>query len=158
MATLNVITGNAVQPIKTPAIIAHVCNDAGKWGAGFTGAINRRWKAPEAMYRAWHRERRGERLILGELQIVQVNSSLWVANMVAQYGIRRSPGGTPPIRYNALQTALERVGSVAIMAEASVHMPRIGCGLAGGTWDRVEPLIREALVAEGVDVWVYDLP
>jgi hypothetical protein len=35
-------------------------------------------------------------------------------------------------------------------------MPRIGCGLAGGRWDRVEPLVRVALVHRGVSVTVYD--
>jgi hypothetical protein len=35
-------------------------------------------------------------------------------------------------------------------------MPRIGCGLAGGTWDKIEPLIRETLCAAGVPVTVYD--
>ncbi|SEQ20797.1 hypothetical protein SAMN04487983_1003320 [Streptomyces sp. yr375] len=35
-------------------------------------------------------------------------------------------------------------------------MPRIGCGLAGGTWSRVEPLVAERLVERGVAVTVYD--
>jgi hypothetical protein len=37
-------------------------------------------------------------------------------------------------------------------------MPRIGCGLAGGTWDRVEPVLESTLAAAGVEVVVYDLP
>jgi O-acetyl-ADP-ribose deacetylase (regulator of RNase III) len=48
---------------------------------------------------------------------------------------------------------------VAIKAaelDASVHMPRIGCGLAGGDWSRVEPLILRRLVERGVAVTVYD--
>ncbi|MEU2680946.1 hypothetical protein ABZ638_29070 [Streptomyces sp. NPDC007107] len=40
---------------------------------------------------------------------------------------------------------------------ASVHMPRIGCGLAGGTWARVEPLVTGRLVARGIEVTVYDV-
>ncbi len=35
-------------------------------------------------------------------------------------------------------------------------MPRIGCGLAGGTWARIEPLITTTLCAQDVDVTVYD--
>lgn len=34
-------------------------------------------------------------------------------------------------------------------------MPRIGCGLAGGTWARVEEVISKTL--EGIPVTVYDL-
>jgi len=33
-------------------IIVHVCNDLGKWGKGFVLAISKRWKEPEATYRA----------------------------------------------------------------------------------------------------------
>jgi hypothetical protein len=39
-----------------------------------------------------------------------------------------------------------------------IHMPRIGCGLAGGTWDQIEPFLEEHLVSTGFDVRVYDLP
>lgn len=35
-------------------------------------------------------------------------------------------------------------------------MPRIGCGLAGGKWSRIEPLITERLVKRGVKATVYD--
>jgi hypothetical protein len=39
---------------------------------------------------------------------------------------------------------------------ASVHMPRIGCGLAGGRWERIEPLITRRLSEHGIAVTVYD--
>ena len=39
-----------------------------------------------------------------------------------------------------------------------IHMPRIGCGLAGGNWDQIEPLLEEHLAMAGFDVRVYDLP
>jgi len=37
-------------------------------------------------------------------------------------------------------------------------MPRIGCGLAGGTWDRIEPLLHRTLTVAGIAVTVYDFP
>jgi O-acetyl-ADP-ribose deacetylase (regulator of RNase III) len=39
---------------------------------------------------------------------------------------------------------------------ASVHMPRIGCGLVGGEWTEVEPLIEQHMVVAGVPLTVYD--
>lgn len=39
---------------------------------------------------------------------------------------------------------------------ASVHLPRIGCGLSCGRWDRVEPLIVAALCDRDIPVTVYD--
>jgi hypothetical protein len=35
-------------------------------------------------------------------------------------------------------------------------MPRIGCGLAGGNWSEIEPLIEQFLCGPGVAVSVYD--
>jgi hypothetical protein len=35
-------------------------------------------------------------------------------------------------------------------------MPRIGCGLAGGEWSRVEPLILSHLSDQGLAVTIYD--
>ncbi|MGW4499908.1 hypothetical protein ACWENR_15015 [Micromonospora sp. NPDC004336] len=39
---------------------------------------------------------------------------------------------------------------------ASVHMPRIGCGLAGGTWTRMEPIVVRTLCERDIAVTVYD--
>jgi O-acetyl-ADP-ribose deacetylase (regulator of RNase III) len=64
----------------------------------------------------------------------------------------------PPILYEAVREALAELARFARSEGASVHMPRIGCGLAGGTWDRIEPLICQTLVATGVETVVYDLP
>lgn len=47
-------TGDATQPEGTgPRVLVRVCNDQGLWGAGFVLALSRRFKAPEAAYRAW---------------------------------------------------------------------------------------------------------
>jgi hypothetical protein len=37
-------------------------------------------------------------------------------------------------------------------------MPRIGTGLAGGSWPVVEEIIGETLTQAGIRVTVYDLP
>ncbi|MFB7781699.1 macro domain-containing protein [Streptomyces vinaceus] len=156
MEELRIITGDATGPqAKGPKIIAHVCNDIGGWGKGFVLALSKRWPEPERDYRAWHRGRSGNDFGLGALRVVQVRADIWVANMVAQRGIRTGSGG-PPIRYEALERCLAALGGEALGLGASVHMPRIGCGLAGGKWERVEPLVREALCARGVAVTVYD--
>ncbi|MFF0214084.1 macro domain-containing protein [Streptomyces vinaceus] len=156
MEELRIIAGDATGPqAKGPKIIAHVCNDIGGWGKGFVLALSKRWPEPERDYRAWHRSRSSNDFGLGALRLVRVRADIWVGNMVAQRGIRTGSGG-PPIRYDALERCLAALGGEALGLGASVHMPRIGCGLAGGKWERVEPLVREALCARGVAVTVYD--
>lgn len=154
--TITYLTGDATVPqANGVCIIAHVCNDIGAWGAGFVLAISKRWREPERAFRAWHRERANNDFALGAVQFVGVNAELWVANMVGQRDIRHGAEG-PPIRYEAVAACLGKVAVKAAELGASVHMPRIGCGLAGGTWDRIEPLILAELTGQGVPVHVYD--
>lgn len=79
------------------------------------------------------------------------------AAIIGQHGLKRA-GGVPPVRYPAIRQGLAAVREHAEKLDASVHMPRIGCGLAGGDWETVEQLITSELSAYGVDVTVYDLP
>jgi len=151
-------TGDAARPSRPgPAIIAHVCNDLGAWGKGFVTALSARWPQPEAAYRQWARSGiwRAEPFVLGGVQIVDIPDTPWmVANMVAQHGLGRN-NRLPPIRYGALETCLHKLQNLAHFLAASIHMPRIGCGLAGGRWEKVEPLIVKILW--DLDVFVYDL-
>lgn len=150
-------TGDATQPIgDDPKIIAHVCNDIGGWGRGFVMALSNRWSEPERMYRRWYSERRSNDFGLGAVQLVSVDEELWVANMIGQRDVRRVDG-VPPIRYDALAECLRSLADHAAERNASVHMPRIGAGLAGGDWKRIEGIILEQL-AVSVPVTVYDQP
>ncbi|MEU3217321.1 macro domain-containing protein [Streptomyces sp. NPDC006971] len=156
MSEITYIRGDATAPQGSGVkLIAHVCNDLGGWGKGFVLAVSRRWPEPEAAYRRWHRERAGNDFALGAAQFVQVSPYIWVANMVGQRGMRRGSKGVP-VRYEAIDTALGLVADRAIALGASVHMPRIGCGLAGGTWSRIEPLLENRLLSRGLAVTVYD--
>ena len=151
------IKGDATCPqAKGVKLICHICNDSGGWGKGFVLAISRRWMLPERTYREWYNDRRDNGFGLGAVQFVQVEPYIWVANMVAQRGTKRGSKG-PPIRYEAVRECLEKVAERATELKASIHMPRIGCGLAGGEWSRIEPLIVESLCRRGLSVTVYDL-
>jgi hypothetical protein len=132
-----------------------VNNDIGAWGSGFVLAVSKRWPEPEQDYREWFTE--NPRPALGQVSLVRVEDDLWVANMIAQRGIRWIDG-VPPIRYGALECCLEWVAEEALSLGASVHGPRFGSALAGGDWRRIEDIIQRELVNRGVDVTIYDLP
>ncbi len=150
--------GDATLPVGDGAkIIVHVCNDIGGWGAGFVLAVSRRWPEPEDDYRRWYEQRAHDDFRLGAARLVPVEPDLWVANIIGQHGVDPGPDG-PPIRYGALEEGLMTVSATAAAMNASVHMPRIGCGLAGGEWHVVEPIIERSLCAAGIAVVVYDLP
>jgi O-acetyl-ADP-ribose deacetylase (regulator of RNase III) len=150
MAKIQYLQGDATSPqAKGNKIVAHICNDLGGWGKGFVLAVSRRWSGPEAAYRAWHRNRAANDFGLGAVQLVQVKPDIWVANMIGQHGMKTGSNG-PPIRYEAVDKCLQKLADFASEESASIHMPRIGCGLAGGRWERIEPLIESALSSRGI--------
>lgn len=156
MATIRYLQGDATQPQATGnRIIAHICNDQGGWGKGFVAALSKHWGGPEAAYRSWYQDRPGNDFGLGAIRLVPVEPDLWVANLVAQHGDRATSEG-PPIRYEAVRTCLRKLAQEAAKRGASVHMPRIGCGLAGGSWEEIEPIISDELTSKGIEVTVYD--
>ncbi|KPE50520.1 macro domain-containing protein [Chryseobacterium indologenes] len=147
--------GDATAPeTEGNKIIAHICNDIGGWGKGFVTAISKKWKEPENEYRQWFKK--GEDFYLGEIQLVKVEDGIWISNMIAQHKIITSSGGIPPIRYDAVEKCLEKLAEAALQINATIHMPRIGCGLAGGKWEKIEPLIEKTLLKNNLGVYVYD--
>jgi len=152
---INYLIGSAVYP-KVPGnkVIAHVCNDVGAWGSGFVVSISKRWKDPAADYKKWFYS--GEPFELGKVQIVETEEDCFVANMIGQYKLR-SLKNLVPLKYDALENCLNTVAEFAIKNNASVHMPRIGCGRAGGDWDKVERIIEKTLCDRNIVVYVYDI-
>ena len=166
------VTGDATRPPEGPGakIIAHVANDAGGWGRGFVTALSRRWTEPERAYREWYKQKHSTdfekttgKFGLGESQLVSVQGSMWiqntetsgsihVLNMIAQEGFGAS--AEPRIRYPALALCLRHLDRFARDLGATVHAPRIGCGLGGGEWPRVAALVERLVSAP---VFIYDL-
>jgi O-acetyl-ADP-ribose deacetylase (regulator of RNase III) len=157
MTAITYKVGDATAPkAEGNRVICHICNDVGGWGKGFVVALSRRWPGPEADFRRWYAGRADNDFALGAVRLVQVEPDTWVANLVGQHGLKAA-GGKPPIRYEAVGAGLVTLAREAARLGATVHMPRIGCGLAGGTWDRIEPIIRRTLCQAGIEVFVYDL-
>ncbi|MDX6180766.1 macro domain-containing protein [Flavobacterium sp. Fl-77] len=155
MKDIKYTKGDATSPQSDDnKIIVHICNDIGGWGKGFVMAISKRWKKPEEQYREWFKSKDG--FELGKVQFVQVEEDLWVANLIGQHKINKDENGNAPIRYDAIEDGLKEVASFAKENKASVHMPRIGCGLAGGKWEEIEPIILKILSDNDSEVTVYD--
>src|SRR5690606_27900392 len=136
------------------------------WGKGFVMALSKKWPEPEHNYRRWHRAismRNTETgssptLTLGLVQFVLVeDKDVTVANLVGQRGVRTKHNPSP-VSYEAIEAGFKRIRDAFwnMTPKYSIHMPRIGCGLAGGEWNRIEPLIEKHL--HEFEVYVYDLP
>jgi len=147
---IHYVKGDATRPdTRTGVLLCHVVNDIRAWGAGFTRAVTARWPHVEEAYRA-------AGLRLGETQIVAAARNVYVANICAQAGLASALERTP-LRYDALQAGLLYAAGWCDGTGFSAHMPKLGAGLAGGDWSRIELLIKAAFGRCPRPVWVYAL-
>jgi O-acetyl-ADP-ribose deacetylase (regulator of RNase III) len=152
------VHGDAAEPRgEGTRIIAHVVNDkTANWGGhGFAPHLRSRFPQAQDDFRVWAHERGG--LDLGEIHLTEVDAGLFVCSMVAQRGYARSAPKIP-LRYGALDQCLVALGRQARDHEASVHMPMIGAGQAGGDWGVIRELIGARLLGEATSVLIYLLP
>lgn len=156
-ARLSFLVGDATAPRGDGhRIIAHVVNDkTPNWGAGFGLAVRKKWPGVQDSFRTWAISTPNA-LKLGNIYHIQVDEKTTVFQMVCQHGYGPSP--MPRLRYAALKTCLDQLADFAKEIAATVHMPRIGSGQAGGAWGLVQQLIDEVICARGFPVTIYDLP
>lgn len=152
------VDGDALQPRGTGVrLVAHVIPDTNSiWGGnGFASQLRRRfpdvWTSFKTETASRHQSPK-----LGEVFIGSMTDGVCVAHMVAQRGIGAS--STQRLRYSALAECLTSVRLTAQKLGASVHMPRVGTGHGGASWDIVKELIAEELVDKGVPTTVYRWP
>lgn len=148
---INYVIGDATNPQgKGMKMIVHISNNKNKWGAGFVMALSKKWSEPEQTYRNMINHK------LGNISLATVEDDIIVVNMVAQDDVASNiTNGISPIRYDALIKTLRDANLIAANSNMSIHMPRIGTGLAGGKWCIIEKIIEETMT---VPVTVYDLP
>ena len=110
---------------------------------------------PEHEYRAWAGGKITDpAFVLGAVQLVPVTGDIAVANLIGQSGCGYR-NGVPPIRYEAIAAGLTRLIEVARTQSASVHMPKMGAGLAGGDWGIIEGIVARTLSEANIPVFVY---
>jgi O-acetyl-ADP-ribose deacetylase (regulator of RNase III) len=151
------IRGDATNPPHRHhfRVVAQVVNDrAAMWGGGFALVIRKKWPGVQESFQSWAEN--GANLQLGKVHVASVDESTAVFSMVCQHGYGPSP--KPRIRYAHLKACLDRLATFALQKQASVSIPRIGCGQAGGSWEIVRELIDYTLCRQGIHVTVYDPP
>jgi hypothetical protein len=155
--SITYIRGNALEPRGTgPRIIAQIVNDkTPNWGAGFGRAVRNIYPSVQKDFKDWAMLN-PDMLSLGNIYTSTVSRNLYLVNMIAQHGYGES--AKPRIRYAALRNCLRQLKEIAVDKTASIYMPRIGTGYAGGNWSYISELIDEVLVRNGIAVTVYTLP
>ncbi len=128
-------------------VIAHGANCFRTMGRGIAAQIKSHF--PEA-YDADCRTAFADRVKLGSCTAATVRWSeeirFDVVNAYTQYDYR----GSNPLDYKALRSCMRWLGDT--YAGRRIGMPKIGAGLAGGDWTRIEKIIEEELGDEDVTI------
>ena len=154
---MKVVLGNVLEP-RAPGnkIICQLVNDQARtWGGGVARSAAKKFPRAQDSFSSWITSLpRSARL--GNVHFETVSQSTTIASLVGQQGY--GPSTAPRIRYMALAQGFEKVQEHASIRDASVHMPRIGEGQSGGSWETVAEIVRTVLVNNGIPVTVYELP
>ncbi len=131
-------------------VLCHQVNLYGEMGGGIAAAIREKLLDPEQheIYRKYCHSR-GEDA-LGTVQYIQSESGTIIANVFSQNNYLDGDGQLT--NYDALHSALCEVEGFAWENQCSVALPGyMGCGIAGGDWNRVKEIIEDVFGKSPVD-------
>ena len=125
-------------------IIAHGVNCQGVMGSGVALAIKNKFPAVYQLYSDLCEDTRAfsdTKVLLGRVQHCKINDELYVANCFTQdfYG----KDGKQYASYDADRICIGNLFQAARILELPIYMPKIGCGLGGLEWGKVQKILEE---------------
>lgn len=148
--------GDATEPRgKGKRIIAQVVNTSGALGSGFGKSLSMKYPKVKEAVQEWKADR--SRFVLGNTNLVEVRQNLYVFQILAQKGLLPKAGEIL-LKYNELRKGLVQLREKALEMGASIHMPTIGAGHAGGDWNLIIGMIHDELASYNIKVYIYILP
>ena len=161
--SINIVNGNIFDTHCN--IICHQVNCQGVMGHGIAKQVKEKYKGVFNEYKRYcdaHADNR--EAMLGEALIVDVDYGAavldWLVNKERKYIAnifgQLTYGTGLRTNYKALVLGLEVVANFAKEHNLSVAVPyKIGCGLAGGDWNKVNILIEGVFAGTGIEVLMY---
>lgn len=137
-------------------LIVHGCNAQGVMGSGVALAVKRKYPAAFREYQAAYFDRE---LRVGAIVPYLVSGSLEEPILVIVNAITQEYYGTErrQVDYDGVRKCFEQVAELARKTKLyDVHFPLIGCGLAGGDWNVVAPIIEETLEGLHAHLWTLN--
>ena len=168
---MNKVDGDLIKLAKEAKfdVIVHGCNCLSTMGAGIAPQMARAFGCDRFEMELWGPtvEKLGcidyQTLVLGEHAIWSLDDAknnrnepeLTVVNAYTQhmYGRNHVDGLARPFDYEAFTICMRKINEV--FSGKHIGMPKIGAGLAGGDWNRIERIIEETLWACEVTIVNY---
>ena len=142
------IKGDIVKLFSEGKVIAHGCNCFHTMGAGVAGQLAS--KFPVILSTDKAATDYADREKLGTFSLALAINGGACLNLYTQY----EPG--PNIDYGALVNAFQKMDKFlsGSLFKMDVYIPRIGAGIAGGDWEKIEALIN--MFTPNVNIIVVD--
>jgi len=118
--------------------ILHGCNCFHTMGAGI--ALYLKKKYPAIFLADKYDTKYGDKNKLGKFSYYIVDDTLIIVNCYTQYKYGWGNNHADPV---AIQNSIKRV--CENFPDHYILMPQIGCGLAGGKWELIKPVVNLAL-------------
>lgn len=159
MTSINEVKGDLFTMAKSGDfdVITHGCNCFCKQGAGIALHMNKHFRTNDPnLYKLEATKHKGNHNKLGSIearcysvlfnQLNNTGKDLWVVNSYTQYNyinpkLHDTQG--KPFDYEAFMLCMRKINHR--FKGQHVGMPRIGCHLAGGVWERVREIIQQEL-------------
>lgn len=131
-----------------PTVILHGCNCLHRMGKGIALYLKSHYPIIHSIDK---NTPYGDRNKLGTISIAGIHGNLHIVNCYTQFDYRRSSSKTPHADYKAIENCLENIAYLYNGWE--IRSPKIGCGLAGGSWDIVSKLFEKVLHDQNVRIY-----
>jgi O-acetyl-ADP-ribose deacetylase (regulator of RNase III) len=155
---INYIDGDLITLSKEGRfdVIAHGCNCHSTMGAGIAPQMAKAFGCDSFEMELWGSDvnKLGNidyqtfvltKLTADDIKNGNFKPELTVVNAYTQfnYGRNHSDGDARPFNYEAFTLCMKKMNIV--FADKHIGMPKIGAGLAGGNWNRIEHIINTEL-------------
>lgn len=151
-------------------VIVHSVNCIGAVG-GLAGAIARKWPKNAEKYKEHVQRRKSSIMLLGSVFEVNVAHNVVVANLFGQYGIGT---GKQQTEYSALISGFKGIANTFFYGNDTedvyfgalgyesvsvtlndIYIPyKIGCGLGGADWEKVQDILHQIFENSHKNVYI----
>lgn len=123
-------------------IIAHQVNCTNHIGSGVAKALIQKWPMVKSEYHSWCNQF-GTQNILGHVQLLVINSGLYIANNFSQKD--KGYDGKLYTNYEAVRKCFETLNTMnTTLYKTQIYIPfGYGCCLGGGDWNIIESIVDE---------------
>lgn len=133
-------------------VIAHGCNCIGGYNAGIAKSIAHKWPLAQHLY---YKKFKSEGWKLGQVQYVKISDTLFIANCATQHSYGGGAKyGKVYVDYKAMEAVFTELYHLSKSKNLKVAIPKIGAGLAGGDWKRIEEIINKIFVDIEIEVYI----